>query len=307
MGVMREPAPHLREAAARLRRGEQGHARIVMVVVSCLFLGFTFGAWWHYRTTRRGPVDAAPGTDGQLSPGTKAVLQRLDAPIEIRFYAVLDRAAGFDGLRAFAGRVDQLLSEFQKEANGKLHVTRYLSQSDSATAAASGDGLRPFNLDQGDACYLGIIVAQAAQKESLPQFSPEWEPALEFDLSRAIARVISASRPAERPASAPSNPAVAEEVRTLIPDPASVSLEEGTRILREKAMTAFAATTEAMEAQVKEAEQRFLQAQRDNSEAAQEAARKELQQIRAQQTEKLKQVASRLHDQIAALEQLKKK
>jgi len=61
-----------------------------------------------------------------------------------------------------------------------------------------------------------------------------------------------------------------------------------------------------MEEQVKQAEQRFLQAQSDPSEAAQQAARKELQEIRTQQTEKLKQIASRLHDQIAALEQLKK-
>jgi hypothetical protein len=304
---MREPAANLRDAATRLRRGAQGHGRIVILVLTCLFLGFTFGAWWHYRTTRQGLVDATPVTDGKLSDGTRAVLQRLDSPIEIRFYAVLDQAGGFDALRAFAGRVDQLLSEFQKEANAKIRVIRYHSRSDSATASASADGLRPFNLDKGDACYLGIIVAQEARKESLPQFSPEWEPALEFDLSRAIARVISANRPAERPATPPSNAAVTEEVRTLIPDPVSVSLEEGTRILREKAMTEFAATTEAMEAQVKEAEQRFLQAQRDNSEAAQQAARKELQEVRTQQTEKLKQIAARLHDQIAALEQLKKK
>ena len=99
---------------------------------------------------------------------------------------------------------------------------------------------------------------------------------------------------------------VVAEVKTLIPDPGSVSLEEGTQILRAKALAEFAATTKSLETEIQEADQRFLQAQSAHSETAQQAARKELEQIRARQAEKLKQIASRLQDQIAALEQMKK-
>ena len=288
------------------RTGNDGNMRIAVLVLACLFLGFASGAFWYYRATSRRTANAVPTAEGGLSVSTKAVLRGLDSAIEIRFYSISYKASGSDSLRAFAGRVDQLLSQFQNEANGKIKLVRYNSPSDSAVAAASADGMQPFGLEKGEVCYLGITVAQDVYKESLPQLSAEWESALESDLSRAIARVIDRKRMAARAATPPLDPTVTEEVRRLIPDPASVSLEEGAQILREKAMTEFAATTKDMEAQVKEAEQRFLQAQSDKSEAAQQAARKELQQIRAQQTEKLKQIAARLHDQIGALEQLKK-
>jgi len=46
-------------------------------------------------------------------------------------------------------------------------------------------------------------------------------------------------------------------------------------------MKAFAAATKDLESQLKEAEQRFLKAEADKSEAAQEEARKDLQRIRS--------------------------
>jgi len=298
-------------SAGETRTREQAHVRIILLVLAVFFLGLAVGAFWHYRATGDRTANTSGGAEGQqpwaLSDSTKAVLRRLDSAIEIRFYSLLDPASVPAALREFAGRVDQLLSEYQQEANGRIKVTRYNSPSDAAANAASADGLKPFNLDKGDACYLGIVVSQNEQKESLAQLSPEWEQALESDLTRAIIRINNAKRPAPASVarSAP-DPLVIEEVKRLIPDLTSVSMEEGTRILREKALTEFAAATQAMEEQVKQAEQRFLQAQSDPSEAAQQAARKELQEIRTQQTEKLKQIASRLHDQIAALEQLKK-
>ena len=57
-----------------------------------------------------------------LSAGTKAVLQRLDSPIEIRFYALLDHGQRARFLPAFVGRVDQLLSAYQEAAHGKITV-----------------------------------------------------------------------------------------------------------------------------------------------------------------------------------------
>jgi hypothetical protein len=304
---MRQPTVSFANPSMGPQRRGHGHARVVVLVLACLFLGFAFGAWWHYRTTSQGAVDASLPSGGRLSEGTRAVLKGLDSPIEIRFYSLLDPGSAPDSLRAFAGRVDQLLSEFENEAHGRINLVRRNTPSDPAIAAAASDGIRPFILDNGDACYLGITIAQDGRKESISQISQDWEPALESDLSRAIARVVSAKTPAESVVAPPVDPAIIEEVKRAIPDPASISLEEGTRMLREKALTDLAATTQAMETQAKEVEQRFLQAQSDNSEAAQQAARKELQQIRARQTDKAKQIAARLHDQIAALERLKSK
>jgi hypothetical protein len=294
------------ESTTRVRRGEQGHVRLVIILIVCLLLGFAIGALWHYRRTAQAPMSGDAAVDVGLSASTKAVLQRVDSPVEIRFYSVLDPATTTDSLRAFAGRVDRLLSEFEKEGGGKVNVIRHASPSDSVTVAASADGIRSFNLDKGEPCYLAIVVAQNDQKELLSGFSPDWEPALEADLSRAIARVISPRGANEqwKPPALP--PARTEEVRKLIPDPASVTLEEGTKLLREKAMVEFEAATKDMESQLKEAEQRFVQAQNEKSESAQQQAKEQLQRIRSEQMEKVKQIAARLHDQTAALEQLKK-
>jgi hypothetical protein len=243
-----------------------------------------------------------------LSDSTKAVLKRLESPVEIRFYSLLDPATVPDSIQAFAGRVDQLLIAYQQEANGKINVTRFNSQSDANEQAAAADGIKPFNRDKGETCYLGVAVARKEQKESLPQLSPEWEPAVEFDLTRAIARLMDAKSSAKNPvATAEPDKATIEEVKRALPNLAAVSLEEGTRILRETAVREFAAAADEMEIRRKEAQQCATQAQSGGSAAEQQAAVKQLQQVHLEQAEKLKEIAARLPARIAALQQLKKK
>ena len=291
---------------------EHGNVRINILVLVFCSIAVVVGALWFYGTTKRGTTDASSETDGQqhitLSDSTKNVLKRLDSPVKIRFYALLDPASVSTSVQAFAGRVDQLLSEYQREADGKIEVTQYNSRSDinAAAVAAAADGFKPFNLDKGDACYFGLAVAQAERKESLPQLAPEWEQALEFDLTRAIERVASSKHLSHSLANKSSaDPAVTEEVKRTIPNFASVSVEEGTRILRAAAVKDFKATVAAMDIQVKEAQQSLSQAQNGGSEAEQQAAMKHLQQVQSEQTEKLKQIAARSSAQIEALRQLK--
>jgi ABC-type uncharacterized transport system involved in gliding motility auxiliary subunit len=241
---------------------------------------------------------------GALSDGTLAVLKRIDSPVEIRFYSLLDPASTSESLRAFTGRVEQLLSLYQQAAHGQIKVTRYTSLADSSQAAAA-DGLNPFNLDKGEACYLGVAVVQAGQKESLARLSPDWEPALESDLSRALTRVIDASAPARPAAAARVDAATLDEVKRTFPNLESVSVKEGTQKLRDAAVNDMKAALAELDAQVKDAEQRLTQAQTGTSDAEKQAAIKNLQQIQAAQTEKLKQIAARSAAQIEALKQLK--
>jgi len=97
-----------------------------------------------------------------------------------------------------------------------------------------------------------------------------------------------------------------EEVRRAVPNFTALSLEEGTRVLRQKALEEFSTVAREMESQVKEAQQRLGEAQRGNSGAEQQAAMKHLQQVQAEQAEKLKAIAARAQARIAALESLKK-
>jgi len=309
---MRQSLGNLAGRTKNPQEREQAGVRIKLLVAVCLLTVVGIGAIWYYRTAKRRAVNVSEEMSGRelvaLSAGTKAVLQRLDSPIEIRFYALLDQAGGPDSLQTLAARVDQLLSAYQQAASGKIKVVRYNSRSDlkAAAAAAVADGIKPFNLGKGDDCYLGLAVLHNGQKESFPQLSPEWEQALESDLSRAIARLINAPSAAEVTAAASRiDPAVAAEVKRQIPNFASVSVVEGTRILRESALKDFKATASEMEIQIREAEQRVKQAQNGTSEAEQQAALKQLQQVRADQAAKLKEITARSSAQIEALRRLK--
>jgi hypothetical protein len=288
---------------------EDAQVRVISLVIVVFLLGIATGILVYrsmlHPTGRNGAESSVAA--GNLSDSTKAVLQRLDSRVEIRYYSLLDPENASNSLPVFASRIDQLLKNFAREAGGKIQVTRYASPSDAATDAAAADGIQPFNLEKGDARFLGIAVAQNDRKESLPQLSPEWEQAVEFDLSRAIARVT-APRPATSPFAATAQRASSakEEVKRIVPNVDSLPLEEGRRVLQEKALNDFRAVANQMEIQVKEAQQKLAQAQGSKSEAEQQAALKRLQDLQAEQAEKLKTIAIELQDQIAALERLKR-
>lgn len=302
------------------RTREQANTRIIILgiiilVLAFFLLGIGASAFWFYRTTKRGKADVGQEANGKqavvLSDGTKAVLQHLDSPVEIRFYALLDPASVPESSQAFAGRVDQLLSAFQDGGNGKIKVVRYNSRSDFNTAAdaAAADGIQAFNREKGNACYFGITAVCQGQKELLPRLAPEWEQALEADLSRAIEHLAGSKQPAQQPLAnnPPTDASAIEEVKRAIPNLNAVSVEEGTRILREAALKEFKAAASEMEGQVKEAQQRLGQAQNGGSEGEQQAAIKHLQQLQTEQAEKIKQIAAKSNAQIEALKQLKQK
>jgi len=270
-------------------------------------LGAALSAVWFYRpSTSRSQSTGQEGageTSGGLSENTKAILGRLNGPVQIRYYSLLDPASVSEATRAYADRVEQLLAQYRQAAGGKIQVTRFRSQADSS-ANAEADGLTPFNLDKGDGCYLGLAVVENGKRESLAQLAPEWEAALESDLSRTIERV---NRAAGTRAPSPTriSASAVEEVKRALPKLDSISVEEGTKVLRAASLAEYKAAIDGAQAQMRAAEERLTQAQAGGSEAEQQAAIKHLQQLQAEQTEKLKEIAARSQAQIEAFQQLK--
>jgi hypothetical protein len=275
------------------------------LVLVLVFLGLAAGAFWYCRHAREhGTIGMIGGFGGVvLSDSTKAVLKHLDSPVEIRYYSLLDQASVPAATFAFSDRIDQLLAEFQQVAAGKISVIRRNSLSDADAAAA--DGIKPFNLDKGNACFLGLTVVCGGQKESLPQIQPEWEPALEFDLARAILQVTATPATSIVRASAPASPEVTNEIVRLIPDLKGTSLEAGIGILRAATVNKFGEAGAEMEKQIQAAQQQVANAQDGQSEAEQQAAMKHLQQVQLDQAEKLKAIAAQLQAEISAFEQMK--
>ena len=132
-----------------------------------------------------------------LSQGTRAILNKLDTPIKIRFYCTqAEPSAETVYLRTYAKHVEDLLAEYKQIAKGKLTIEKYDPQPDSdAEDSARLDGVEGQMLRNGEKFYLGLAVVQLDEKESIPFLDPNRERLLEYDLSRAITRVGTPDKP----------------------------------------------------------------------------------------------------------------
>jgi hypothetical protein len=286
----------------------QAHVRLPALLLTLVLAGVLAGTFWFFR-----PFESAADPDharGErsvvLSEGSHGVLETLRSPVEIRFYSLLDAETLPDGLHAFAGRIDELLAAYEREGKGQVKVIRHKTSSEKSVQAASSDGIQAFNLEKGAPAFLGLSISQGGRKESLSHLSPQWEQALESDLARAIGRVAAEAWERSAVAASAVDASATEEVKQAIPNLGSVSVAEGTQILKEAAFNNFKIAAEEGEMHIQEARERLASAQNGGSDADIAVARKQLQQIEFAQAEKLKEVAGRLQVQIAALEQLKR-
>jgi len=131
-----------------------------------------------------------------LSPGTRAILAKVDTPIQIRFYCTKNPSTMPVFLSTYAQRVDDLLGEYRQASKGKIDVQRLNPEPDSdAEDSARLDGVEGQQTRTGEKVYLGLSVGMLDQKQALSFLAPDRERLLEYDISRAIARVMTAEKP----------------------------------------------------------------------------------------------------------------
>jgi len=133
-----------------------------------------------------------------LSPGTRAILNKLDSTVKIRFYCTQLQNATADSvfLKGYAERVEDLLDEYRQAGHGKIVIEKYDPQPDSdAEDSAHLDGIEAQTLRNGDRFYMGLAVSLLDEKQALPFLDPNRERLLEYDLSRAITRVVTPDKP----------------------------------------------------------------------------------------------------------------
>jgi hypothetical protein len=310
---MRMPTTNSSQAKAGAQANQRAGARIILLVGVAFILGLGCGGYFYYRHVKSDVPPASEQPVGVvLSDSTTAILQRLDSPVDIKFYSPSDAAALPDSLSDFADRVRQLLSAYEQVGAGNIRLLPSDPALQSlAKTAAGAEGVLPFSGNNGQVCYLGITVARADRKETIPQLAPDWEAALESDISRAIARVsASVATPAAPTAQAgtspsPVDPAISEELVRTIPDLESRSFDDAAKILREAALVEFTAAVREMQAKVQETQKELAAAQGNKSEADQQAAMKQLQQVQTDQSKKLSEITARLQARITVLERLK--
>jgi ABC-type uncharacterized transport system involved in gliding motility auxiliary subunit len=130
-----------------------------------------------------------------LSDGTRAILQKIDAPVKIRLYCTRDNSMPVP-LKAHAQRIEDLLAEFRQAAGGRLTIEKLDPQPDSdAEDAAKMDGVEGQMIDLGDPIYLGLSVTCLENRQSIPFLPPDRERLLEYDIARLIARTVNPEKP----------------------------------------------------------------------------------------------------------------
>jgi ABC-type uncharacterized transport system involved in gliding motility auxiliary subunit len=140
-------------------------------------------------------VDLTEGDVYTLSPGTKAILSKLEAPVRIRFYYTQGSNAVPVGLKTFAQRVEDLLAEYRRAGNGKVIIDRFNPEPDSdAEDSAALDNVEGQLTNTGEKFYLGLSVAFLDQKAAIPVLAPDRERLLEYDITRAIAQVAATKK-----------------------------------------------------------------------------------------------------------------
>jgi len=133
-----------------------------------------------------------------LSAGTRAILDKLDTPVKIRFYCSQSSGASPETvfLKTYARKVEDLLIEYKQASKGKIIIEKYDPQPDSdAEDSAKLDGVQGAPLSSGDPYYLGLAVSLLDSKEAIPFCQPTRERMLEYDISRAITRVVNPEKP----------------------------------------------------------------------------------------------------------------
>jgi ABC-type uncharacterized transport system involved in gliding motility auxiliary subunit len=141
-------------------------------------------------------ADLTEGDVYTLSPGTRSVLGKLEAPVKLRLYYTQGGEAVPVGLKTFAKRVEDLLNEYRTAGRGKVIVEKFNPEPDSdAEESAQLDGIEGQTTNTGEKFYLGLSISFLDQKAAIPVLAPDRERLLEYDITRGIAQVGEAKKP----------------------------------------------------------------------------------------------------------------
>jgi len=130
-----------------------------------------------------------------LSDGTESILEELDTPVVIRYYATRSSDYMPEQLKVHMRRVDDLLKEYANLSDGELRIENFDPQPDTdAEDSANLDGLSGQRINE-DNLYLGLAISALDKKVVLPFLNPNEETMLEYQISKAIAEVTTPVKP----------------------------------------------------------------------------------------------------------------
>ncbi|WP_111976454.1 GldG family protein [Algibacillus agarilyticus] len=124
-----------------------------------------------------------------ISPGSKAIIEKLDEPLNLYFFFSQENSEGLAHIRNYADRVQSLLEEYALYSAGKikLHVIDPEPFSEAEDRAAALNLTAAQVGASGQTLYFGLSASNSLDDElTIPFFDLSKEEFLEYDISQLI-------------------------------------------------------------------------------------------------------------------------
>lgn len=131
-----------------------------------------------------------------LSPGSRAILAKLEEPVRLDFYFSASATGLPISIKNYAARVQEMLRQYVRASHGRLELVVTDPRPDTPEeekATAAGVAGQP--LSTGETIYFGLVATLADQQQVIAFFSPQREQFLEYDVSQVISRIQQFKRP----------------------------------------------------------------------------------------------------------------
>jgi ABC-type uncharacterized transport system involved in gliding motility auxiliary subunit len=133
-------------------------------------------------------LDATAERVYTLSPGTKALLGRIEEPVQLDCYFSRSTRTLPIAIKNYAERVREMLREYARAAHNRIALNFIDPKPDTAdeekaTAAGISPQVWP---GSGEQFYFGLVAIQAEHQKVIPALTADREQFLEYDLSQLL-------------------------------------------------------------------------------------------------------------------------
>ncbi len=131
-----------------------------------------------------------------LSEGTRAIVDKIQEPIDIQFFFSRSHAELSPSWKAYGQHIEELLREYARLAPHKLRVRIIDPKTGSPDELqARVLGLFSQTSSEGDPLFLGANLKMGTRNLPIPYLDPEKEDQLEYELSEALVKIDQSRKP----------------------------------------------------------------------------------------------------------------
>ena len=183
------------EAGTKPRSGSPaGLTGLALLLLAVLFVSVNLLAQMSLRSWR---LDLTEDRLYTLSDATVRVLSKIEEPVTLRFYFSQALGREIPAYGILAGRIEDLLREYETLSEGRVRVEVYDPEPFSDVEdRAVADGLQAVPIDATQAnVFFGLVGTNTTDDlETIPFFQPEREAFLEYDISRMVTALAAPNR-----------------------------------------------------------------------------------------------------------------